>query len=160
VLLLVVGVLVGTIATAGRSARVRENVARVELHRIHRVAEAVASGRPSAEVVDVARNELRDLLELQDARFEPSSEPDDDSLPRFGRNESIELQREMRFAMKDGGRAGFELPPEGVQLAVLAHGQQVGRFVLTPSPGVATTLEERLAAVAIADQVGAVWSPP
>ena len=42
---------------------------------------------------------------------------------------------------------------------MLARGQQIGRFVLVPSPGVAVSLEERLVAVAIADQVAAVWLP-
>ena len=50
---------------------------------------------------------------------------------------------------------GFELPEEGVELPVLAHGQQVGRFVLDPAPGTGVTLEQRVVAVAISDQVGA-----
>jgi hypothetical protein len=42
---------------------------------------------------------------------------------------------------------------------VLARGREIGRFVLIPTPGIATTLEERVVAVAIADQVATVWSP-
>jgi hypothetical protein len=42
---------------------------------------------------------------------------------------------------------------------VLARGREVGRFVLIPTPGVPTSLEERVVAVAIADQVATVWSP-
>jgi hypothetical protein len=37
---------------------------------------------------------------------------------------------------------------------VLARGRPVGRFVLTPHPGVGVTLERRIVAVALADQVG------
>src|SRR4051812_2928890 len=44
VLLLMAAVLVGTIAAHGRSARRREGSANAEIRRIHRVAEAAASG--------------------------------------------------------------------------------------------------------------------
>ena len=64
----------------------------------------------------------------------------------------------MRFT-HTGHRTGFELPVDGVDLPALARGQQIGRFVLVPTPGVATTLEQRVAAVAIADQAGTVWTP-
>jgi hypothetical protein len=35
----------------------------------------------------------------------------------------------------------------------------VGRFLVVPRPGIAVTLEQRLVAVAIADQVAAIWTP-
>ena len=61
----------------------------------------------------------------------------------------------MRFA-RTGHRAGFELPEQGVDLPVLAlvGTRKIGRFVLIPTPGIATNVEERVVAVAIADQVG------
>ena len=65
----------------------------------------------------------------------------------------------MRFGRGEDGRGGFELPADGVELPVLARGQHIGRFVLVPTPGQAVSLEERLVAVAIADQVAAVWIP-
>ena len=42
----------------------------------------------------------------------------------------------MRFGRSDDGAGGFELPAEGAELPVLARGQQIGRFVLEPTPGV------------------------
>jgi hypothetical protein len=48
----------------------------------------------------------------------------------------------------------FELPRDGVELGVVAHGETVGRFVLEPSPGVGVSLEQRVVAIALADQVG------
>jgi hypothetical protein len=51
------------------------------------------------------------------------------------------------------GLHGVELLP------VLARGQHIGRFLLSPTHGVAASLEQRLVAVAIADQVAAVWIP-
>ena len=52
-------------------------------------------------------------------------------------------------------RGELELPREGAELPVLARGQQIGRFVLEPNPGAGVSLEARMVAVAIADQVGA-----
>ena len=43
---------------------------------------------------------------------------------------------------------------------MLARGEEIGRFVLEPELGIVTTLDERIVAVAIADQVGAVWGRP
>ncbi len=45
-------------------------------------------------------------------------------------------------------------------MPVLARGQQIGRFVLDPAPGAGVSLESRVVAVAIADQVGAALTSP
>ena len=160
VLLLVAGLFVGSIATAGHRARRREGTARSEIRRIHRVAEVAASGRQPAEVIAVAQAELGDLLTLSDCRFEAVPFVDTSRYPRIARNGTVELQPHVRFAVGDHGRTGFELPAEGAELPVLARGQQIGRFVLVPTPGTAVPLDDRLVAVAIADQVGAVWANP
>ena len=136
----------------------RASEARSEIKRIHRVAEVAASGADVATVIATAQDELRALLTLHESRFEAMPFDDDTVRPRLGRNGSIELQPMMRFA-RTGHRSGFELPEDGVDLPVLARGREIGRFVLIPTPGVATTLEERVVAVAIADQVATVWSP-
>jgi hypothetical protein len=160
VLLLVAAVFVGTIATAGRFARRRESTARAELRRIHRVAEAAASGTDPAGVIEIAQDELRALLQLRESRFEALPVDPTAPLPRLGRSGAIETApRDVRFVVAVDGRSGFELPLSGVELPVLARGQQIGRFVLIPTPGVPAVLEDRLVAVAIADQVGAVWLP-
>jgi uncharacterized protein DUF4118 len=158
ILLLIAGVIVGTLASSGRRARHRASDARSEINRIHRVAEVAASGADVATVIGTAQDELRGLLTLRESRFEamPFTEPT--VRPRLGRNGSIELQPVIRFA-RTGHRAGFELPESGVDLPVLARGREVGRFVLVPTPGVPASLEERVVAVAIADQVATVWSP-
>jgi Domain of unknown function (DUF4118) len=158
VLLLIAGLIVGTLASSGRRARHEATDARTEIGRIHRVAEAAAVVGEVAAVVGAAQEELRALLTLRECRFEAMPFPDTVRRPRLGRNGAIELQSTMRFA-RTGHRTGFELPAEGVDLPVLARGLEIGRFVLIPTPGVATTLEERIVAVAIADQVAAIWTP-
>jgi hypothetical protein len=158
ILLLIAAVIVGTLASSGRSARHRASDARSEINRIHRVAEVAASGAEVATVIGTAQDELRGLLTLRESRFEAMPFTDLTVRPRLGRNGSIELQPYVRFA-RTGHRSGFELPDSGVDLPVLARGREVGRFVLIPTPGVPTSLEERVVAVAIADQVATVWSP-
>jgi hypothetical protein len=158
ILLLIAGVIVGSLAASGRQARHRAVDARSEIGRIHRVAEAAASGADAATVIRGAQDELRALLSLEAVWFEALPFTDDVRRPRLGRNGAIEPQPLIRFA-RNGHRRGFELPDEGVDLPVLARGHEIGRFVLIPTPGVATTLEERVVAVAISDQVATVWSP-
>ena len=110
VLLLVAGLLVGTIASKGRSARHRETATRVEVRRVHRVAEATASGRHPKEVLDIAQDEITALLDLADCWFEPVPYIDDPSRPRLGRNGAIQAQSSFRFRRDRDGRTGFELP--------------------------------------------------
>jgi hypothetical protein len=161
VLLLVAGLFVGTIASRGRSSRHRETATRFEARRVHRVAEATATGWSTGAVIDVAQHEITALLGLASCRFETFPDEDDEPRPRLCRNGTVEAQTLFRFRRSRNGRVGFELPPEGVELEVLARGRHVGRFVLIPNPGTATTIDDRLMTVAIADQVGAAWpSPP
>jgi hypothetical protein len=54
----------------------------------------------------------------------------------------------------DVGAEGF---PPGIDTELLVEGGGLfqGRFLMTPSPGARPTLEQRLLAVALADQAGA-----
>ena len=103
------------------------------------------------------RTSCVELLTLRECRFEAL--PADTRLPRIGRNGAVEGATAVRYGRGDDGRGGFELPTDGVELPVLARGQHIGRFVLVPTPGVAVALEQRVVAVAIADQVAAIWIP-
>jgi hypothetical protein len=47
------------------------------------------------------------------------------------------------------------LPGPELELPVQGRGRTEGRFVLTPTPGYPVSLERRVVAIAIADQVGA-----
>lgn len=146
-LLLVVGLIVGHIASRSRVSRAAASEGRTEIERIHRLAEQVARGDDPADVILAGQAELTALLGLRDCRFEPSG---GSPLPRLDRTGALPQGIGLRYA-----RGGFELPPEGVELPVLTRGQPVGRFVLTPTAGAPASLEQRIVAVAIADQVGA-----
>ena len=152
VLLLAVGLIVGTLVSGSWRARASAEQATSEIRRIHRVAEQAARGEDAADVILAAQDELADLLQLQACRFE--AQPFTAALPRLERSGLIET-RVHRF--RDNG---FELPPEGVELPVYGRGQQLGRFVLDPTVGVGVSLDQRVVAVALADQVGAALVAP
>ena len=99
-----------------------------------------------------AQTELTELLSLRSCQFEafPFSHP----LPRLERSGVISV---MEYRGPD---SGFALPADGAELPVLGRGNVLGRFVLVPEPNTTVTLEQRVVAVAIADQVGAVLADP
>ena len=148
VLLLVVGLVVGHVAARGRRARISAAARLGEVRRIYRVAELAANGDEPSDVVMATQAELTDLLRLEECRFEaPPFDTTFDVLERTG----VVPSREHRWY-----HGGFELPRDGVELRVLGRGHVLGRFVLTPTPDTGVSLEERVVAVALADQVGAV----
>jgi hypothetical protein len=118
-----------------------------EITRLHRVAEQVAAGASAQDVLESVRAELTDLLSLRACTFEQP--PFGTPLPRLGRNGSIDIPRRRIV------RGEFTLPAEGVEIPVLGRGRQVGRLVLEPEPDVGVSLEERIVAIAISDQLGA-----
>jgi K+-sensing histidine kinase KdpD len=159
-LLLVVGLTVGQLAQRARRAKVEAAAGRTELGRIHRLAGLMARGSASAEVVEAAQKELADLLHLRECRFEAA--------PFTSLLEAPTLERQgmisgSRYRATRQGDLELELSQDGVVLPVLARGQLVGRFLLEPLPGTGASLEQRIVAVALADQVGAslaVAPPP
>jgi len=151
-LLLAVGLIVGHVAAKGQRARSSAETRRGAIGRMYRVAELAARGDDPADVVMAAEAELTALLNLQSCRFE--APPFTSTFERFERSGFV-TGHEHRFQ-----RGGLELPAEGVELPVLGRGQLLGRFVLDPTPGTGISLEQRVVAVAMADQVGAVLAAP
>ncbi|MGH9277088.1 MAG: DUF4118 domain-containing protein [Acidimicrobiales bacterium] len=151
-LLLAVGLVVGHLAARARRARRSAKATSGEVGRIVRVAAAAANGEDPADVILAAQTELTELLRLRECRFE--APPFGDALPQIERS-GVVLGREHRLRHE-----GFELPAGGSALPVFGRGQMLGRFVLEPTPGTGVSHEERVVAVAIADQVGAVLAAP
>ena len=152
VLLLAIGLVVGQlVAWARRSSRASERGSD-EIARLHRVAEQVAAGAEPRTIVQAVTAELTELLSLRSCDYEepPLGVP----LLRLERNGAIDAPVR-RFA---GGE--LTLPAEGVEIPVLGRGLQLGRLVLEPDPGVGVSLEERVVAVAISDQLGAALAAP
>ena len=152
ILLLVAGLIVGQIAARAQLVRVAVEAGRSEIRRIQHVADLAAQGEPAADVIDAATTELTHLLSLRSCRFElpPYREP----LQRLERS-GVVIPPKQLITVSRMGRHGLELPTDGVELPVLQRGREVGRFVLVPEPGEGASLEQRVVAVALADQVGA-----
>ena len=147
ILLLPIGLLVGTVAARARAARREADASHDQMHRVHRLAELTANGEDPAVVLDHAQHDLVDLLGLTGCRFEAL--PYETDLPVLERSGAVLTDRH-RYTLD-----GFELPADGVALPVLARGRPVGRFVLVPTPGTGVSLERRIVAVALADQASA-----
>src|SRR4051812_4220398 len=159
ILLVVLGLVSGHLAWKARVAARERDGGRGGLDQIRRLADQVAQGGPSADVIANAQAELITLFELVGCQFEAA--------PFHGRLDIPQLERtgvvaHRRYRMQPGGGLEVELPAEGISLPVLSRGQIVGRFVLAFGPSAGATLEQRVVAIAIADQVGAslAVSPP
>jgi hypothetical protein len=151
-LLLAVGLVVGSVSARERRARSSAEARRGEVKRIDRLAELVARGDDPSDVIMAAQAELTSLLHLRDCRFEAPPFPT--SLERLERSGVVSWPQ---YRFRDGG---FELPADGVELPVLGRGNVLGRFVLEPQAKTGVSLEQRVVAVALADQVGSVLATP
>ena len=94
--------------------------------------------------------ELIGLLSLRDCRYETA--PVRPELPRLERNGSIAGDHRRWI----GGE--YTLPAQGAEIPVLGRGRQFGRLVLVPDLSVGVSIEERVVAVALADQLGAAFA--
>jgi hypothetical protein len=149
-ILLAVGLLVGELASRARHARRDREQAAAAVQRVHRVADAVAQGRPLGEVLAAVQTELMGLLTLWDCWLELP--PFLWVIPRLDRGGTVEGgDHEWRAS-------AFTLPRDGLELPVFARGVEVARLVLLAGPGTPASLDQRVVAVALADQLGAAMS--
>lgn len=118
---------------------------------IHDLSELAASGAPAPDVVERAKSELVGLLHLRSCRYESA---------QLGRP-MLRIEHDGQVVLGDRVWAVDQmgLPGPEIELLVQNRGQTVGRFVLRPSPGRPVTLQRRVVAVALADQVGSVLTP-
>ncbi len=144
--LLTVGLLVGEVAARGRRSRRHRDRALESVARVQRVASLVALGEEAEGVTAAVTAELTALLHLDDCWLELP--PGLWVMPRLERGGSISSPEH------DWAGDGFTLSPDGTDLPVYARGHEIARFVLIGNPAVAVTLEQRVVAVALADQLG------
>ena len=125
---------------------------RDELRRLYAVAEAAARSEDAVNVIAAAQEQLVGLLGLQRCHFEAPPFPT--VLEKLDRSGAVSWRR-YRLT-----RSGFELPAAGVELPVVGRGRVLGRFVLEPTRGRGVPLDQRVAAITIADQVGLALAAP
>jgi len=152
VLLLAVGVAVTEIAVWGRRQHGAAARRAGYLDGINIAARAVATGSSPAALTEQVCGQLARLLSLSSCRFQPGAAGIGNP-PRLLRDGRVVSAGQTWDTDHDG------LPPgTDTELLAEAGGLLQGRFLLTPGTGKPLTLEQRLAAVAFADQVGAALS--
>ena len=109
------------------------------------------SSSSTVDVIERVRTELIDLLFLQACRYE-SGAPE-------GRVRQIRHDGHVILANHLWGVDRVGLPGPDVSLFVEGQGKILGRFILTPTIGQPVSLQRRVVAVALADQVGGVLRP-
>ncbi|MEI8407219.1 MULTISPECIES: DUF4118 domain-containing protein [unclassified Kribbella] len=152
VLLVVIGAAVTEIAIWGRRQQARASRHRGYLDGVITTSQAVAAGGSTDELIDHVRAELTAVLGIDGAKFTTGGKRGaaavlnaDGTVTRAGRALKVE---------RDGLPTNTE-----IELAVQHAGEVRGRFLLTAAARIARPdLEQRLVAVALADQVGAALS--
>lgn len=146
VLLLIVGLAVSQLAARARRLQVIAVTDADHLARIHDVAELTQSVRSADTVVGCVKEQLTDVLDLRECRFEYGAllgHP-----PRLEQDGTVTVGRRSWDVDHKG------LPDEEIELRTFGNGRFYGRFMLRPTPGSAPSRQARLVAVTLADQAG------
>jgi K+-sensing histidine kinase KdpD len=148
-LLLVIGLAVTELAVWGRRQHAAASRRAGYLDGINSAARAVAQGGSPTALIEQVTSQVIQLLSLQSCRFQYGvagiGQP-----ARLRHDGSVTAGNQAR----DVDAEGF--PDEAdIELLVEGGGLLQGRFLMAPAPGARPTLEQRLLAVALADQVGA-----
>ena len=145
--LVVVGVLVTELAGRSRQHWQAANSSTAYVEMIHGVAVLAADSAPVAEIINQTTASLTQLLSLRARRFDRALS--DPPLAQIQSNGDVALAG-MRWPVREIGIPGTE-----AEIVAKWRGRVVGRFVVTPTPGAAITLEQRLVAVAVVDVAAA-----
>jgi hypothetical protein len=149
-LLVIIGLLVAEIVTFSRRHRRASALRGDEIARLHRVAELVASDSDADDVALSVQAELIGLLSLRDCRYEVP--PFTSELPRLERNGAIAGDHRRWIAGE------YTLPSQGAEIPVFGRGRVFGRLVLVPDLSVGVSIEARVVAIALSDQLGAAFA--
>jgi K+-sensing histidine kinase KdpD len=149
-LLLVIGVAVTEIAVWGRHEHAAASRRAGYLEGIHAAAQAVATGASPSALIEQVASQLTRVLSLESCRFQYGA-------AGLGRPARMQHDGTVIAAQHQPWDVDAEGFPPGTDTELLVEGGGVfqGRFLMTPGLGARPTLEQRLLAVALADQVGA-----
>ena len=149
VLLLVIGVAVTELAVWGRRQHAAASRRAGYLDGISAAAQAVAAGGSASELIKQVSTQLTELLSLRTCRFQYGV---------AGLGKPARLQHNGQVTE---GHRTWDVEVEGLpqdtetELLVENGGLFQGRFLMSANPDAHPTLEQRLVAIAFADQVGA-----
>ena len=152
ILLVVIGAAVTEIAIWGRRQQARASRHRGYLDGVITTSQAVAAGGSTDELIDRVRFELTVVLGIDGAKFVAGDKQM--QAPRLNADGSVTRDGQVLKVERDG------LPTDAeIELLVQHAGTVRGRFLLTAAARITRPdLEQRLVAVALADQVGAALS--
>ncbi|MEV6281942.1 DUF4118 domain-containing protein [Kribbella sp. NPDC051770] len=154
VLLLLIGAVVTQIAIWGRRQQARASRQKGYLDGVLTTSGAVASGSSTAELIDQVGAQLIVVLRIDGCRFVPGEFRCRG--PLLNHDGSVTRGSHELKVERDGLPTNAE-----IELPVQHAGRTRGRFLLTAATRVTRPdLEQRLVAVALADQVGAALSTP
>jgi K+-sensing histidine kinase KdpD len=149
VLLLVIGAAVTEIACWGRRQHTNASRRAGYLEGVNAAAGAVAAGSSASELTDQVCGRLTELLSLRSCRFQYGM---------AGLGHPARLCKDGQVVPGSHRWDTYaEVLPDGADTELLAESGGVlqGRFLMRARPNARPTLEQRLVAVALADQVGA-----
>lgn len=148
--ILVVGVVVTELAARSRHHYRRSTEEKDYVAMIHELTVLAAGSAPASSIIERAASSLVRLLDLRACRFE--AVPGDPPLARIESNGTV-VHVGLRWPVGEIGIPGPE-----AEILVQWRGRVLGSFVLTPTPGLAVTVEQRVVAVSLAQLVGATLS--
>jgi len=149
VLLLIIGVAVTELAVWARRQHAVASRRAGYLDGISAAAQAVAAGGSPSDLIEQVSRQLTGLLSLQSCRFQYG-------VAGIGHPARLRHDGTVSAARHDRAADPAGLPGGGdTELLVESGGILEGRFLMTPAPGAQPSLEQRLLAIAFADQVGA-----
>jgi K+-sensing histidine kinase KdpD len=149
VLLLMIGVAVTEIAVWGRHQYAAASKRAGYLDGINSAAHAVAAGGSASALIGQVTAQLTALLSLRSCSFQYG-------VAGIGRPARLRHDGSVSIGQRTWDADAEGLPASmDTELLVESGGVFQGRFLMTPAPGARPTLEQRLLAVAFADQVGA-----
>jgi K+-sensing histidine kinase KdpD len=149
VLLLVIGVAVTELAVWGRRQHAAASRRAGYLEGINAAAQAVAAGGSASELIDQVSGRIAELLSLRSCVFQYG---------KAGLGRPARLRPDGQVVAEQRPRdVATEGLPTGTDIELLVENGGVlqGRFLMQASANARPTLEQRLVAIAFADQVGA-----
>jgi K+-sensing histidine kinase KdpD len=152
VLLVLIGVAVTEIAIWGRRQQARASRHKGYLDGVMTTSQAVAAGGSADDLIDQVRAELIAVLGIDGVKFVAGDKRT--TAPRLNPDGSVTRGESILKVERDGLPTNAE-----IELPVQHAGAVRGRFLLIAAARIARPdLEQRLVAVALADQVGAALS--
>ncbi len=145
VLLLLVGLAVSELTARARRLHALAATDTDYLAQIHHTATLAQSRVRADSLVGQVQAQLVGLLHLRGCRFEYGS--------LLGHPWRLEQDGSVVRNGKDWDADRLGLPDEEIELRVFGNGRFYGRFMLRPTPATAPSLQARLVAVTLADQV-------